>query len=256
MVQVCCRVAEARREIDDALRLRWAVFGEELGLLPARPAQREVDDFDLLETTIHVVAYAEGAAVATGRLLLPNADVARACGWGVGLDVEGRFDLGPLAGSGVTLTEVTRLCVLRPFRRGGVLAALLASMIREGRRHGATHCVAVANTETDDVEDASIIARVAAQRGIVSPHHALSPRAWPAPPAEASAPLYDAATRRRAALGDLAGLRLPRPLRVFARVGMRVAGPAIYDARFRRFAMPMVGVGDELSVELPVRDAA
>jgi predicted GNAT family N-acyltransferase len=258
MVDICCRVAETRREIDGALRLRWAVFGEELGLLGERPAQREVDDYDLLETTIHIVAYADGEAVATGRVLLPSTEVARARGWGVGIDLEGRFDLGPLAvaGSGNSLAEATRVCVLRPFRHGGVTVALLTAMIQEGRRRGVTHCVTAANTQTDVAEDARIIEQVAAQRGLVSLRHRLSPLVRPAPQAATRAPLYDAEARRRAAAGDTAGLPLPRPLEVFTRMGLRLAGAAIYDTRFRRFAVPMVGVVDEMDVGIPVRSAA
>jgi predicted GNAT family N-acyltransferase len=256
MADIGCRVAETRREIDGALRLRWAVFGEELGLLGARPAQREVDEYDLLETTVHIVAYAEGEAVATGRVLLPNAEVAYARGWGVGIDLERRFDLGPLAGSAISLAEATRLCVLRPFRRGRVIVALLAAMIQEGRRRGVTHCVTAANTQTDVADDALVIEQVAAQRGLVSLRHRLSPRARPAPPAAPRAPLYDAEARLRAAAGDAAGLSLPRPLEVFAGVGLRIAGPAIYDMRFQRFAVPMVGVVDEMAVGIQARSAA
>lgn len=256
MVHISCRVAESRRELDDALRLRWAVFGEELGLLPARTARREVDDFDTLETTVHLNAYVDGAAVATARLVLPSAEVALARGSGVGIDMEDRFDLGALAGPGVSLAEATRFCVLRAFRREGVAVALLTAMVLESRRRGVTHWVAVANTDTDDAEDAAIVAQVAAARRLVSPHHRLSPRAASAPPPVSRAPFYDGAARRRAAALDLAGLALPRPLEVFTRTGLRLAGAPAYDARFQRFAVPMVAVMDEMDIEMTLRSAA
>lgn len=256
MVQIACRIAESRTELDDALRVRWAVFGDELGLLPARIAQRDVDQFDTLETTIHVVAYADGAAVATGRLVLPNRDVACARGFGLGLDVEDRFHLDGLSGAGMVVAEVTRVCVLRPFRFGHVTLALLVALFKEGQRRGVTHCVAAVNTETDVAEDAQIIARVIEHRGLVSPKYRLSPRTRSAPVDGARAPFYDLAERRRAAAGDLTGLRLPQPVAAFTRFGLRLVGSTEYDPRFLRFAVPLVGTVDEMQIGTALHIAA
>lgn len=255
MDAIQCRVAETRREVDDALRVRWAVFGEELGLVPRRPARREVDDFDLLESTLHVVAYAGGAAVATGRLLLPSQEVARARGRGVGIELEGRFDLGPLSAPGAGVAEATRVCVLRPFRRAGTVEALILAMIEESRRRGVTHWVAAANTETDVAEDASIVAQLCEQRGLLS-RYRLIVREEPSPPSAPCAPLFDGERRRRAAAGDLSGMALPRPIESFTRMGARLAGPAVYDARFQRFAAPLVTCLDEATVLPAPRRAA
>ena len=259
MESIHCRVAETRREIDDALRLRWMVFEEELGYLGARPSPREVDGFDLMETTIHVVAYADGVAVGTGRLLLPNPEVARARGEGIGLDLEGRYDLGSLAAPGVSPAEVTRVCVVRAFRGAGVVEALIARMHCESARRGVTHWVAAANTQTDAAEDAALVVQVAAARGLVSSRYRLTPRppSTPpsTPPATPTARLYDAEAWRRAAAGDLGGLPLPGPIAAFTRLGARICGPAVYDARFQRFAAPLGCALDEVNVA-PTLDRA
>lgn len=256
MVHISCRVADSRREIDEALRLRWTVFGEELGLLHPRATRREIDDYDTLETTVHLLAYVDGAAVATFRLILPSPDVALGRGWGLGLDIEERFDLGALADSGVSLAEVTRICVLRAFRRRGVAVALLTAMVLESRRLGVTHWVGVANTETDAADDAAIVTQVAAAHRVVSPSHRLLPRTVSAPPQEPRARFYTGDARRGTAQGDLAGLALPRPLEVLTRMGFRLAGAPVYDVRFKRFAVPVVAVMDEMAVEVPARSVA
>lgn len=255
MEGIRCRVAETRRELDDALRVRWAVFGDELGLLPRRATRREVDDFDTLETTIHIVGYAEGVVVATGRLLLASPEIARDRGWGVGVDLEARFDLGALVAPGVAIAEATRVCVLRPYRRAGALDALITAMIEESRRRAVTHWVSAANTETDSPEDAAIIAELAARRGLLSSYQ-LPLRASPPPPFEPRAPLFDREARGRAAAGDFSGLALPRALESFTRMGARLAGPPVYDARFQRFAAPLVTRLDEATILSAPRRAA
>lgn len=258
MNEIECVIAETRKQLDDALHVRWQVFGEEMGLFagPTPPAPRESDCFDTLDTTIHVVAYAGGEPVATARLLLPNAKVARDGGKRFGIDLEWKFDLGGLDRPGVALAETTRFCVLRAFRRSCAVAALHGAMWSESRRLGITHWVASANTETDCMEDARIIHRVAGRMGLVSPYFLVEPRINAPPPAEPRAPFYDLEERRRAREGDLTGLRLPRTLAVFAcRMGARFTGEPIYDPRFRMCSMPLIDAL-EPAEELSVRRAA
>jgi hypothetical protein len=66
-----------------------------------------------------------------------------------------------------------------------------------------------------------------------------------APPTPPRVPFYSPHERALARAGDLAGLPLPRALRAFARrLGAPFAGPPRYDARFRRFALPLVAAVD------------
>jgi len=251
MSGIHCCVAVTRQEIDDALRVRWAVFGEEMGLIAEAPgAPREVDAFDTLETTLHFVAYADGRAVATVRLLLPNPEVARARGGRLGVDLERKFDLQGLGAAEGVVAEATRFCVLAPYRRAGAVEALDALMRRESRRRGVTHWIAAANAETDAAEDARIIQRVAERMGFWSRRFQALPIGNEAPPAPERCPFYTPEERERARAGDLAGLRLPRALVVFARrLGARFTGEPRYDARFRRFAMPLVAAVDLAAAE-------
>ena len=62
-----------------------------------------------------------------------------------------------------------------------------------------------------------------------------------------SAPLYTPSQRARAREGRLDGLRMPRVLSLFAhKMGARFISEPLYDARFRRFSMPLVAALDEL----------
>jgi predicted GNAT family N-acyltransferase len=249
MTPVHCLVATTQRQLDDALRVRWAVFGEELRLLggPLPPAPREVDSFDTLETTLHLVVYAGPQPVATSRLLLPNTEVARATGHRHGIALEQKLDLSGMGGPGLQLAESTRFCILKEWRHSEVLVRLQAGLYRESRRLGVTHWIASANTETDSAEDAALLSRVAAHKNLVSRRWYVEARTPSAPPADPIAPLYTPAERARAKDGRLDTLRVPRTLALFAhKMGARFISEPLYDAHFRRFSMPLIAALDEL----------
>lgn len=248
MTPLYCLVATTQRQLDDALRVRWAVFGEELRLLDGLPpAPREVDCFDTLETTVHLVVYADSQPVATSRLLLPNPEVAQSAGGLFGIALEQKLDLTGLRGADLRLAESTRFCIRKEWRHSAVLVRLQAGLYEESRRLGVTHWIASANTETDSAEDAALVSQVAARRDWVSHHWRVCSREHAVPPATPTAPLYTAAERARARVGQLEGLKMPRPLALFAdKMGARFISEPLYDAHFRRFSMPLIAALDEL----------
>lgn len=243
MLPMSCVVATTQRQLDDALRVRWAVFGEELRLLadPTPRVPREVDCFDTLPTTVHLVVYVGSKAVATSRLLLPNPEVAQLSGQRLGIALEQKLDLSEVSGAGLCLAESTRFCILKEWRRSEVLVHLQAGLYWESRRLGVSHWIGSANTETDCAGDAELAFQVAAWQGMVSPRFRVRALAGHAPPAVPAAPLYTDWEREQARQGRLAALRLPRPLAVFAHtLGARFLGAPLYDAGFRRFSMPLI----------------
>ena len=243
-----CLVATTQKHLDDALRIRWTVFGSELGLLTTHPpALREVHCFDTLETTLHFIVYANQRPVATARLLLPNSEVASTTGQFLGIDLEQKFDLSALCVPGVTPAETTRYCVLGRWRGSEALLLLNAVMYQESRRRGVSHWVAAANMETDSLDDARLVCRLAAHQGLVSERWRVEPRIHPEGPSEPEAPLYSPQQRQRAREGMLEGLRLPRTLSLFSRkLGARFVGNPIYDTQFRRYALPLVSALDDI----------
>lgn len=246
-------VARTQRQLDDALRVRWTVFGEELGLVagPRPVAPREISPFDTLETTSHVVVYADGTPVATARLLLPNREVAEAGGGPLGIDLETKYDVASLAVPQLRLAETTRFCILKAWRGSETVMHLVAGLYQESVRLGVTHWVASANMETDSLEDARIAWHLAAHQGLVSERWQVRGRAHALPPAEPTAPLYTPEARLRARQGQLHGLRLPRTLSLFARkIGARFIGAPLYDAHFRRYALPLMAPLESVPAEV------
>ncbi|PTL82216.1 GNAT family N-acyltransferase [Vitiosangium sp. GDMCC 1.1324] len=249
MTSMCCRVATTQRQLDDALRVRWAVFGAELKLLggPVPPAPREVNCFDTLETTVHLVVYADDVPVATSRLLLPNPEVARTTDGGLGIELDQKLNLSGLAEPGLLFAESTRFCILKRWRHSEALLRLQAGLYEESRRRGVTHWIASANTETDSAEDAQLVFQVAAHKGLVSQRWRVQARVPSTPPVSPNAPFYSPPERACAHQGRLQGLRLPRVLSLFAhKMGARFIAEPIYDMGFRRFSLPLVAALDEL----------
>lgn len=248
MTSLCCRVATTQRQLDDALRVRWSVFGAELRLLgPDAKVPREVSGFDTLETTVHVVVYADEVPVATSRLLLPNPEVALATGVCLGIELEQKLDLAGVGGPGLLFAESTRFCVLKAWRHSEALLRLQAGLYQESRRRGVTHWIASANTETDALEDARLVFQVAAHKGWVDSRWRVSVREPSEPPAIPTAPFYSPSERERARQGRLEGLRMPRPLALFAqKMGARFISEPLYDAGFHRFSLPLVAALDAI----------
>ena len=249
MMPLSCLVATTQRQLDDALRIRWAVFGEELHLIggPTPLAPREVDCFDTLPTTVHLVVYAGAKPVATARLLLPNPEVAHLSGKRLGIALEQKLDLSGVNGSGLSLAESTRFCILKEWRHSEVLLRLQAGLYWESRRFGVSHWIASANTETDSAEDADLVFQVAVHQGLMSPRWQVRTLDPHAPPEVPRAPLYTPRERIHARQGQLSSLRLPRTLALFARkMGARFLGAPLYDAGFRRFSMPLIAALDEV----------
>jgi len=237
-----CIVAETQRQLDDSLRVRFEVFARELGYLDtnAHTVPREIDAFDTLPTTFHIVAYKDGEAVGSMRILLPNPEIAKKNGTVFGLDLESKFDLSPLARFDLRIAETTRFCVLASRRATGAAAALHAAAVYLSQVLGITHWIGSANTETDASEDVSLIRRAAEQLGLVRQDVHIAPRFTKEAPTSPRFPFYDQISREFAR-DNPASASLPGTLALYTRrMHARIVGPAIFEPRFGMFSMPIL----------------
>ena len=246
------RVATTQRDLDDVARIRWAVFGGEMGLLHAQwsVSRREMTCIDTLDTTVHLLVHAGSEAVATMRVALPNAEVAANLGGTVGLEMAQRVDLSRVILPGMSFAEPSRFCVLPKWRRTEAVTWLQTAMYTESRRRGVTHWIASANLETDSPEDALLSWQVAASRGWLSPRWRVDvPDPWQAPVHPRNR-FYTPEERARAEQGQLDGLRLPRSPSLFAStMGARFISEPLYDAYFQWFTLPLVMALDEIPAD-------
>jgi hypothetical protein len=243
MSRVHTVIVTTQRELDDALELRDLVFRQEMSLIRGEPFQiaRELNGFDTLDTTIHVLAYAGSVPVATVRMLLPNLEVARDNGTVLGIDLERKLDLRPLGRPGMLVAEVTRLCVRREWRHSEAVLQIARTLYRESRGWGITHWVGSTNVETDSSVDAQITYRLARARGLVSTRYRVKPKVHHAPATTPSLPLYTPLERARARRATYDGLRLPGTLAfLVGKLGARFIAEPIFDSYFRMYSMPLI----------------
>jgi predicted GNAT family N-acyltransferase len=232
-------VAEGPADIAACQRVRHRVYVVEKGLLrhDTTELDREVDEYDDLDTTVHIIARVGGAAVATVRLLRPDPQIVGS----IGIGLAARYDLAPLAIPDVSVAEGSRMCIVPEHRGGPVFGALCNAMIHEGLRLGLTHLVIAANAETDSLEDAEIVYRVAARDGLVSDRFRVAPKRGASARGPSIRGIYTAEERARARAGDLRGLRLPQALRTFAKhIAARYMGPPIRERDYTVCSLPAV----------------
>jgi len=119
-------IARDRRAVEEAQRLRYRVFGEELGARLAS-GDRGIDEDEFDRHCDHLVArdVLSGEAVGTYRILPPEA--ARATG---GYYSEREFDLGRLAPLRDRMAEVGRTCVDPAYRSTVVMLLLWSALAK------------------------------------------------------------------------------------------------------------------------------
>ncbi len=234
------RVASVRTvaELDAAGRVRWEVYSEAMHLAPTMlPALREINGFDVLETTDNFVCYRGDEAVGTLRLLRPNPTVAASQGLTIGLPLElqCRFDDLP---ANACIAELGRGAILRKHRGSAAIGRLYKAAYEASRKAGVTHWIGLSLTETDVAEDAAIMVAILASRGCTSAQPCLRDRLESAADHTPWRPFYSEADRARAADGDIGDLPLPPTVRFKLGIGIRFVGPPVFDPVFKEYMLP------------------
>lgn len=205
--------AHGAREVEEAQRLRYAVFAEEMGARLAGPMPGiDADRFD--EHCEHLVVRdrATGEVVGTYRILSP----ARAAAAG-GYYSEQEFDLARLAHLRPGLVELGRSCIHPDYRTGGAIALLWAGLARYMRDGGYRHLMGCASISMADGGHTA----ANLYRGLATEHFA--------------PPEYRVFPRCRLPVEDLANgapVALPPLLKGYLRVGAYVCGEPAWDPDF------------------------
>lgn len=203
--------------VEAAQRLRYRVFGEELGAsLPSSGAAGrdgvDVDRFDEHCDHLVVRADATGEIVGTYRMLPPER-VAAAGGY----YAETEFGLDALADLRPNLVETGRACVHPDHRAGGVVSLVWAGIARYLLLTGHTHLMGCGSVPLADGGALAAGVWDLAQRKHLSP---VGRRVTPHRP-------WDASAAPRAARSVV-----PPLLRGYLRLGAWVCGPPAHDPEF------------------------
>ena len=207
-------VAMARNatDIEDAQRLRYKVFVEEMGAnVGSQVAGLDVDAFD--PHCEHLIVRDQDTlrVVGTYRILPPHR--ARDAGR---LYCAGEFDLARLDHLTPLMLEVGRACVHRDYRSGATILMLWSGLARYMKAGGYRHLIGCASVSLADGGHAAARVRLDLQRALTDPEY----RAFPKLPFPYS--------RIEAA----ANCETPPLIRGYLRVGAKICGEPAWDPDF------------------------
>jgi putative hemolysin len=212
------RLARTDAEIEDAQRLRYRVFAQEMGArLDTRREGRDEDCFDAWCEHLIVRDERSGAVVGTYRVLA--GECARRLGT---FYAETEFDLTRLARVRDGLCEIGRACVDPAYRGGPALLLLWQGIAALMRERGSTHLIGCASIPIAD-------GGAHAQRlwNELAPNH-LAPIEYrvfarvPLWPRDAPFPAHAAGATP-----------IPSLLRGYLRMGAWIGGEPAHDGAFR-----------------------
>ncbi|WP_224367092.1 GNAT family N-acyltransferase [Hyalangium versicolor] len=225
----------AKDKIDDALIVRGTVYNKQERLSHGA----DEDEYDYYHSTRHPVVYDDSKPVATNRLLFGNEQIAHTRSRHYGIALEDLLDLSPLKEVGLAVVEFGRLAALEEYRRSKAIRLLLAGAYWTSRDTNADLWVAAANAESDVLEDALLMARVASARRLDSPLR-VGARTPSSPPANPSKTFYTPMHWALAQQGYLSALPLPQLLTMYVeKFGALVMGEPLYIHEFSRWTLPI-----------------
>ena len=199
-------------DIEDAQRLRYKVFVEEMGAkVGDEAAGIDADDFDTYCDHLIVRDLDTLRVVGTYRILAPHRarDLGR-------LYSEGEFDLSRLHHIRPTMVEVGRSCVHRDYRSGSTILLLWAGMAHYMRAGGYNHLIGCASVSLADGGRMAARVRFDLQKYLTDPEYRVFPH-LPFPYAQIEP----------ATAGDM-----PPLLKGYLRVGAKICGEPAWDPDF------------------------
>ncbi len=204
-------VASTPGEVEDAQRLRYKVFADELGAQIDSGAGLDVDAFD--EHCDHIVVRDTQTlrVVGTYRALPPHG----ACRVGR-LYSDAEFDLHRLDPLRPSLIEVGRSCVHRDYRSGPAIMLLWAGLAQYMKVNGYRHMVGCASVGLADGGRQAAFVHDAVQSHLAPPEYRVFPRLR-----------FPHERLERLAHGDL-----PPLIKGYLRLGAQVCGDPAWDPQF------------------------
>lgn len=218
-------VARSACLIEDAQRLRYEVFAEELGARIGGDSGLDVDEFDRYCDHIVVQDLDTLRVVGTYRVLPPHG--ARAIGQ---LYSESEFDLSRLDHLRLMMVEAGRSCVHRDYRAGPAIMLLWAALARYMKAYGYRYLFGCASVPLADGGAQAAFVREVVQAHLTAPELRVFPR-LPCPHAQ---------------LGRAVHADLPPLIKGYLRLGAQVAGEPAWDPVFDTADFPMLLAIDRL----------
>lgn len=139
------RLALNQAEVEEAQRLRYKVFAEEMGAQLSSKNGLDIDGFDPYCDHLIVRDTDSGQVIGTYRIL--NPEKANAAG---GYYSSGEFDLSRLSHLFDRTVEVGRACVHQNYRNGSTIALLWAGLANYMKMHHYEYMIGCASVSMSD----------------------------------------------------------------------------------------------------------
>jgi putative hemolysin len=212
-------LARSAREVDEAQKLRYQVFVEEMGAeLPAEALQRhrDADEYDADCEHLLVRDNATGNVVGCYRIMRP--DVARRRG---GFYADSEFDLSRLANIRSTTAEVGRACIHPDFRSGSVIMMLWSGLSRFMVENGVEYVIGCASIPlADGHENALAVYRDTARKCLAPSEYRVFPKnPYPVPALDSEAQSHVTP-------------HIPALIKGYTRLGAWIGGAPAWDPHF------------------------
>ncbi|ADL56783.1 GNAT family N-acetyltransferase [Gallionella capsiferriformans] len=144
--RLSCDLATTHTQMQEAQRIRYQVFGEEMGAkLPSAATGLDVDRFDMYCDHLLVRDQNSNKVVGTYRILPP--EQARMAG---GYYSETEFDMSKLASLRANMAEVGRSCVDADYRDGATITQLWSGLADYITKHGHEYLIGCASMSMSD----------------------------------------------------------------------------------------------------------
>ncbi len=209
-------LARSAGEIEEAQRLRYQVFFEEMGATSAHSnGELDVDEYDADCEHLLVRDQASGHVVGCYRIMRPETARRRGAFYS-----DSEFDLTRLTHLRSSTAEVGRACIHPDFRSGSVIMLLwsgLAQFMLENRYEYLIGCASI--NLADGHENAVAVYREMTQRYLAPAEYRVFPKhPYPVDALRAVEPFTSA--------------RIPSLLKGYARLGAWIAGAPAWDPDF------------------------
>lgn len=141
-----CDIAKNQTELEEAQRIRFKVFGEEMGArLPSAATGLDIDRFDMFCDHLLVRDQVNNKVVGTYRILPPKQ--AEKSG---GYYSETEFDMSSLQHLRAQMAEVGRSCIDADYRDGATITQLWAGLAEYIMKNGHEYLIGCASVSMSD----------------------------------------------------------------------------------------------------------
>lgn len=147
--------AETQNEKQISYHIRYKVFCNELGMGFKKKYidELETDFYDDLNTTQHYIAFVNGKAIGTTRIINENRDVAKYKNTRFGLSIEEGYNLKNYE-KDTKRAEFTRVAILPEYRNNTNLPKMWKKIVNDCNKNGIDNLISGVALETDCLDDA------------------------------------------------------------------------------------------------------